>query len=83
MSAARAKEELKVQIKVDNPEPVSRMGGAALNFRDAYALDATGKRKYPLLKGQTGLYLAEPRSDNNDGGRLFLEEEFQRADRSC
>jgi outer membrane protein OmpA-like peptidoglycan-associated protein len=72
VSAARSPGQLKVQIKLDNPESRAALGGQALEFRDVYALDAAGKRKFPLLKSATGLYLAEPRSDTNDGGRLFL-----------
>ena len=43
-------------------------------YRDVYALDPVGKRRYPLLKGQSGLYLGEPRTDSNDGGRYFLSQ---------
>lgn len=72
VSATRNPGQLKVQIRVDNPESRALLGGEALAYRDVYALDPAGKRKFPLLKGATGLYLGEPRSDTNDGGRFFL-----------
>lgn len=72
VSATREAGQLKVQVRLDNPERRAVAQGSALMYRDVYALDPVGKRRYPLLRGQTGLFLGEPRSDNNDGGRYFL-----------
>jgi len=70
-SATRADAQLHVRLKVSNPGKTA-VHGAALEYRDAYALDPKGKRAYPLLKGSDGQYLAEPKADANDGGRWFL-----------
>jgi outer membrane protein OmpA-like peptidoglycan-associated protein len=70
-SATRADAQLHVLLKLVNPGN-RRVSGPALAFRDVYALDPQGKRAYPLLKGSDGLYLAEPMSDHNEGGRWFL-----------
>lgn len=74
ISAARSPGELVVKLLLENPERRPTRSGQALVYRDAYALDPVGKRRYPLLKGDSGLYLAEPRSDRNDGGRYFLSQ---------
>jgi flagellar motor protein MotB len=72
-SAKRANGQLKVRIRIENPG--SRVaGGAAIEYRDVYALDPQGKRAYPLLKDSDGQFIAQPRSDKNNGGRWFLAE---------
>ena len=69
--ATRADGQLKLRIKITNPEKV-RIGSHTLFYRDVYALDPKGKRSYPLLKDSAGLFLATPMADKNDGGRWFL-----------
>jgi len=72
-SATRAEGQLKVRLKIVNPERKRvRAGLPALRYADVYALDPRGKRSYPLLKDSEGRFLATPQSDKNDGGRWFL-----------
>ena len=72
-SAKRAEGQLKVRLKIINPEKKRiRSGLPAVRYADVYALDPQGKRSYPLLKDSEGLFLATPRSDKNNGGRWFL-----------
>jgi outer membrane protein OmpA-like peptidoglycan-associated protein len=72
-SATRADGQLKVRLKIVNPEKTRiRSGLPAVRYADVYALDPQGKRRYPLLKDTQGLFLATPQSDKNDGGRWFL-----------
>jgi len=70
-SADRASGQLKVRLKIVNPEKV-RIASHTVSYRDVYALDPQGKRSYPLLKDSQGLYLATPMADKNEGGRWFL-----------
>jgi outer membrane protein OmpA-like peptidoglycan-associated protein len=70
-SATRAQGQLKVQLKVVNPES-RRIGSHTVSYKDVYALDPQGKRNYPLLKDNQGLFLAAPLADKNEGGRWFL-----------
>ena len=72
-SATRAERQLKVQLKIVNPERKRVRGGLpALRYADVYVLDPRGKRSYPLLKDSEGRFLAGPQSDKNEGGRWFL-----------
>ena len=70
-SATRAEGQLKVQLKITNPEK-ARIGSHTVPYRDVYALDPAGKHSYPLLKDTQGLFLATPMADKNEGGRWFL-----------
>ena len=70
-SATRADGQLKVQVKIANPEG-KRIGSHTVSYKDVYALDPRGKRNYPLLKDTQGLFLATPVADKNEGGRWFL-----------
>ena len=70
-SATRADGQLKVQLKIVNPEK-ARIGSHTVSYRDVYALDPQGKRSYPLLKDSQGLFIATPMADKNEGGRWFL-----------
>jgi outer membrane protein OmpA-like peptidoglycan-associated protein len=70
-SATRADGQLKVTLRIVNPEKV-RIGSHTVSYRDVYALDPTGKRSYPLLKDSQGLFVATPMADKNEGGRWFL-----------
>ena len=69
-SATRAQGQLKVQIKIINPG--GRIGSHTVSYRDVNALDPAGKRNYPLLRDNQGLFLATPMADKNEGGRWFL-----------
>jgi outer membrane protein OmpA-like peptidoglycan-associated protein len=71
LSADRAEGQLKVQLKIVNPEKAA-VGSQILLYRDVYALDPRGKRSYPLLKDSQGVFVATPMADKSDGGRWFL-----------
>ena len=71
VSATRSEGRLAVRLKVENTG-ARKASGAAIRYVDVYALDPEGKRAYPLLKSSDGLFVAEPRSDKNEGGRWFL-----------
>ena len=70
-AASRADGQLKVRITLTNPGP-DTAGGSALQYADAYVLDPASQKKYALVKDADGNYLAQPISDKNGGGRLFL-----------
>jgi photosystem I P700 chlorophyll a apoprotein A2 len=70
VSATRSAGQLKVRLKIVNPGKQKAQGGA-LRYADTFAFDTVNKRKYPLLKDQSGKYLAEPISDDTDGGRYW------------
>ena len=70
VSAVRSAGQLKVRLKISNPGK-QKAKGLPLRYADTYAFDPVSKRKYPLLKDPTGKYLAEPISDNSDGGRFW------------
>jgi len=69
LSAARAEGQLKVRLKLINQN--IRPGVSAVAYADVYALDPQGKRSYPLLKDNDGLYIASPLVDKKDGGRWW------------
>ncbi len=70
VSAVRSAGQLKVRLKIIHPGN-QKASGPPLRYADTYAFDVVNKRKYPLLKDQSGNYLAEPISDDNDGGRYW------------
>jgi outer membrane protein OmpA-like peptidoglycan-associated protein len=71
VSATRSAGQLKVRLKITNPGKQKATGSLPLRYADAYAFDAASKRKYPVLKDQSGKYLAQPISDDKDGGRFW------------
>jgi outer membrane protein OmpA-like peptidoglycan-associated protein len=73
LSAERATGQLKVRLKISNPGS-STVDSAAdyLFYKNVYAFDPLGKRKYPLLKDSEGLYLAQPKLNNDSGGLWAL-----------
>lgn len=70
LSATREDRQLNIRLKVVNPG-AKRAEGHFVSYQDVYALDPRGKRSYPLLKDADGLYVAQPISDKNNGGRWF------------
>lgn len=72
VSAKRADQEVKVRLKIERATPEVDIPAADLLFRDVFVFDPVSKRKYPLLKDSAGNYQAQPSSDTNEGGRLFL-----------
>jgi outer membrane protein OmpA-like peptidoglycan-associated protein len=71
LSADRAQGQLKVRLKIVNPGK-KQITSHTVSYRDVYALDPRGKRSYPLLKDNQGLFIVSPIADKNDGGRWFL-----------
>jgi outer membrane protein OmpA-like peptidoglycan-associated protein len=73
VSAERTNGELDVELKVTNPTAQAiRSRFSTVAYKDVYALDPQGKRSYPLLMDASGLYVATPMADKNNGGRWFL-----------
>lgn len=70
-SATRSEGQFNVTLKITNPDTRGRGYGAVV-FQDVYALDAQGKRRYPLLKDSSGTFVAEPKSNTTNGGRWYL-----------
>lgn len=62
---------IEVELKNETDEKVT--GKGALCFKDIYIIDFKNDNKYFVLKDANGFYLAEPRSDVNDGGRWWIE----------
>ena len=71
LEALRHSGQLRVRIKVANPGR-NVANGPAMQFADAYVLDPASRKKYGLMKDADGHFLAQPVSDTNGGGRLFL-----------
>jgi outer membrane protein OmpA-like peptidoglycan-associated protein len=71
VSATRADGQLKVRVRITNSGRTP-IGSHTVSYQDVYALDPEGKRSYPLLKDNAGLYVATPLADKNEGGRWFL-----------
>lgn len=71
VSATRADGQLKVRIKLTNPDRYTA-SGSALRYADAYVLDPASRKKFNLVRDEDGHFQAQPISDANDGGRLFL-----------
>lgn len=70
VSAVRSAGQVKVRVKIVNPGK-QKARGLPLRYADTYLFDTVNKRKYPVLKDQSGKYLAEPISDDKDGGRFW------------
>jgi len=71
LSADRSQGQLKVRLKIVNPS-TKPVASRTVSYRDVYALDPHGKRSYPLLKDNEGLFIVSPMADKNEGGRWFL-----------
>lgn len=71
VSATRSANKLNVKFKVNNAGS-TKIPSVAINWQEAFAFDNKGQRKYPVLKDSEGLYIAQPRSDNNNGGRWWV-----------
>ena len=72
ISAKRADQELKVRLKLVHDASAQSLPDSRLDFKDVFVFDPASKRKYLLLKDSAGHFEAQPSSDANDGGRLFL-----------
>jgi outer membrane protein OmpA-like peptidoglycan-associated protein len=70
VSAKRSEGQLKVQVKISNPGKTVP-SGSTVRYADTFVFDPTSKQKYLLLKDTEGVFLAQPISDKNDGGRWF------------
>ena len=69
-AATRADGQLKVRIKLESTG--SGVEGSAVYYQDVYALDPASKRQYFLVKDTDGNFLAQPVSDSDKGGRLWM-----------
>jgi outer membrane protein OmpA-like peptidoglycan-associated protein len=72
VSAKRADQQLKVQLKLARGAAGPSMSDSALYFKDVFVFDPASKRKYLLLKDDAGHFEARPSADANEGGRVFL-----------
>src|SRR5581483_2127982 len=74
VSANRANGQLKVELRIANPgdKRIAPGNGRTVAYADVYALDPAGKRSYPLLKDESGAFIATPVADKSQGGRWFL-----------
>jgi len=70
-SAKRRTGSVSVRLRLSN-EGSKEIEGKAICYRDAYLYDYQNQRKYPVLMDSDNQYLAEPKSDNNEGGRWWL-----------
>lgn len=71
VSAKRRTASVSVRLRLSN-DGSKEIEGKAIYYRDAYLYDYQNQRKYPVLMDSDNQYLAEPKSDNNDGGRWWL-----------
>jgi outer membrane protein OmpA-like peptidoglycan-associated protein len=71
VSAKRSEGQLKIQIKVSNAGRTTSTA-AGLRYADAFVFEPKSQKKYPLLKDSENIFLAQPISDRNEGGRWFL-----------
>jgi outer membrane protein OmpA-like peptidoglycan-associated protein len=71
ISARRSEKELKVRLKLEQATGAPLDVGA-LVYGEAFVLDPSTKRKYPVLKDSEGNYQGQPQTDSGDGGRFWL-----------
>jgi flagellar motor protein MotB len=73
ISADRSLGQLRVRLELVNPERRKAGEGVeALQYESAFVLDTLSKRKYPVLKDQSGNYVATPFSNDKYGGRFWF-----------
>lgn len=70
ISARRSAGAVSVRLRLVNDSEMEVEGGA-IWYRDAYLFDSENGRKYPVLKDSEGNYVAEPVSDESEGGRWW------------
>jgi outer membrane protein OmpA-like peptidoglycan-associated protein len=70
ISARRSRGSVSIRLRLTNEGTAPATTGAVL-YRDAYLYDYINQRKYPVLKDEADCYVAEPRSDANEGGRWW------------
>lgn len=71
VSAQRRPGAVTVRLRLSNVGSATVDAGA-IYYRDAYLYDYRNQRKYPVLKDAEEQFLAEPKSDKNDGGRWWI-----------
>jgi photosystem I P700 chlorophyll a apoprotein A2 len=71
VSVVRGNGQLRVRVKIVRA-PTGEVDSEALKYSDASVLDPGSRKQYWLLKDADGNWLAQPRSDGNDGGRFFV-----------
>lgn len=62
-----------VVVEWSNASDETVTGNGALHFKDIHLYDLQNDRKFFALKDSSGLFLAGPRSDTNDGGRWWIK----------
>lgn len=72
ISAKRRKGQVSVRLRLNNDSLNELESNAIIRYEDAFLYDYHNQRKYPVLKDVDGLYLAEPKNDNKEGGRWWL-----------
>ncbi len=70
ISARRSAGAVSSRIRLVNDSEMEVEGGA-IWYKDAYLYDFVNGRKYPVLKDSEGNFIAEPVSDNSEGGRWW------------
>jgi len=70
VSARRTSSAVSVRLRRVN-DSATEVDSSALMYRDAYLYDFRNGRKYPVLKDSEGVFVAEPLSDKNEGGRWW------------
>ena len=70
ISARRSSGAVSARMRLVNESDIKVEGGA-LWYKDAYLYDFENGKKYPVLKDSDGIFIAEPLSDKNEGGRWW------------
>lgn len=71
ISAKRREGQISVRLRLSN-DSSNELESKAIKYEDAFIYDYHNQKKYLVLKDADGLYLAEPKIDNNEGGRWWL-----------
>jgi outer membrane protein OmpA-like peptidoglycan-associated protein len=70
ISTRRSSGSVSARMRLVNETGID-VEGSAVWFKDAYLFDFENGRKYPVLKDSDGIFIAEPMSDQSDGGRWW------------
>jgi len=70
ISARRSSGSVSARMRLVNETGID-VEGSAVWYKDAYLFDFENGRKYPVLKDSDGIFIAEPMSDQSDGGRWW------------
>lgn len=73
VSARRADQVLNIRLRLAMESGGDADLGAYFQYRHVFLLDASGKRKYPLVKDTEGLFQAQPLTVKGEGGSFILD----------